>query len=142
MYSSSYIPKLDYAGDQVIIGSGRLLFHAKDDSAFIFASKAISLSTSGSTHINSTEGVFINGGTIELGLNAQEQLLKGNMTVLSLKRLYTSLERLAVALGALSETQLANSIVEINTAAINLNSTAKQLREQADDLLSNTTKTL
>jgi hypothetical protein len=142
MFSSSYTPKFPYAGDQVIVSSGRLIFHAKDDTAFIFASKAVSLSTSGSTHINSPEGIYMNGNRIELGLNAQESVLKGDMVVNSLKVLYKKLDDFVVAVGGLSETNLAEAIPLIHTTAGNLSTEVKLQIQRLPDLLSQTTKTL
>jgi len=142
MYKSNYIPKFPYTGDQVTVGAGRLIFHAKEDSVFIFANKAISLATSGSAHINATEGTFINSNTIELGLNAQEQLIKGNTAVMNWKVLYTQLQQFVNAVGGMSETELGLSVVEINKVATVLSQTIQAQRDSLDDLLSTTTKTL
>lgn len=142
MYSGSYIPQFPYTGDQVVVSSGRLVFHAKDDTAFIFGRKAISLSTSGSTHINSNEGVFINSKKIELGLNAQESVIKGDTAKGELTLLYNAIARFAAAVGQLSETKLEDAIPEIHNASAVLYDTAISLKERLPDMLSKTTKTL
>jgi hypothetical protein len=141
-YKQNYIPKFPYAGDQCTISSGRIIFHAKEDSAFIFASKAISLSTSGSTHINSPQGVFINGTTIELGLNAQEPLLKGKSTVNDLRLLYSRLEAFGAAVGSLSTTEPEAAIPGIIQTGQNLAKTVGTLKRRLPTLLSKTSKTL
>lgn len=140
--SSSYLPAFPYTGDQVIIGSGRLVFHAKDDTAFIFAKKSISLSTTGSLHINANDGTHINSKQIQLGLNAQERVIKGDTAVDSLRRLYTAIDNFAVAIGGLSETKLAESLIPVQYASQNLSDVVKDLKEKLPDLLSKTTKTL
>jgi hypothetical protein len=141
-YRSKYIPKFPYLGEQVTIGSGRLMFHAKDDSAFIFASKAISLATSGSVHVNASEGVFVNGSTIELGLNAQEAVIKGNMAVNELRMLYSGLQTFVNAVGGMSATEIELSVVDVTKAATVLSKTLDDLRSRLPNILSETTKTL
>jgi len=142
MYTGSYIPKFPYTGDQAIVSSGRIIFHAKDDSAFIFANKAISLSTSGSTHINSSEGVFINGKTIELGLNAQEHVIKGDTAVVEFRRLYSTLRQLVDAIGDMSSTELELAIPKLVAKAEVVSKTLSELEQNLDTILSTTTKTL
>ena len=142
MYTNKYIPQFPYLGDQVTVGSGRLIFHAKDDSAFIFASKAISLATSGSVHVNAPEGVFVNGKTIELGLNAQERVIRGDMDVNNRRVLYTQLAQFVNAVGGMSETELGLSVVEINKVATVLSKTIQEQRDALDEILSPVTKTL
>lgn len=142
MYKSNYIPKFPYLGDQVTVSSGRLIFHAKDDSAFIFAAKAISLATSGSMHVNASEGTFVNSPTIELGLNATEALIKGNTFVMNQKVLYSQLQQFVNAVGGISETELELAAVEINKAATVLSRTIQEQKNSLDDLLSTTSKTL
>jgi hypothetical protein len=140
--SGSYIPEFPYKGDQVLISSGRLVFHSKDDSAFIFANKSISLSTTGSVHINAAEKTYINSKEIQLGLNAQERVIKGDTAVDSFRRLYTSLDNFAVAVGGLSETNLKDAVVTIQKASQDLSDVLANLKDRLPDLLSKTTKTL
>lgn len=142
MYTGSYIPTFPYQGDQVAISSGRLLFHAKDDSLFLFANKAISLATSGSTHINSSEGVYINGSSIELGLNAQEKVIKGDTAVTEFRRLYGVLISLSNALKNLSSSELETAIPELVKAAEVASATLTDLDQNLPTILSSTTKTL
>lgn len=142
MYTGNYIPTFPYQGDQVAISSGRLLFHAKEDSVFLFAKKSISLATSGSTHINSAEGVFINGKSIELGLNAQERVIKGDTAVGELRKLYGTLGSLVLAIRGMSSTQLEESIVELTNRAEVVATTLQELEANLPNILSTTTKTL
>lgn len=140
--SGSYIPSFPYLGDQAIISSGRILFHAKDDSAFIFAKESVGLSTSGSVDINASKGVRINGKVIQLGLNAQEAVIKGDTAKGELTLLYSALARFASAVGALNETKLEDAVVEIHNASVVLFDTVNGLKERLPDMLSKTTKTL
>ncbi len=142
MYTGKYIPTFPYLGDQVAISSGRLLFHAKEDSVFLFADKAISLATSGSTHINSAEGVYINGKSIELGLNAQEKVIKGDTFVGELRKLYGTLGSLVGEIKGMSSTELEKSIVGLVNRAEVVETTLKELEANLPNILSATTKTL
>lgn len=141
MYTGKYIPKFPYTGEQVTIGSGRILVHAKDDSAFIFADKSIVLSTTGSLHVNATEGTFISSQTIELGLNAQEALIKGNTAVQDLKLLYNALQKFTVAVGGLSTSEPQTAIPKIISSAKVLDRTLARLKNRLPDLLSQVSKT-
>jgi len=69
-----------YCGKQVIINSDRLLFNAKEDSILLFSNKAISFSTNGSIHFDtSNEDVnnfIVNCPNIYLGLDYEDELPK------------------------------------------------------------------
>ena len=85
--------------DQVILDSGRLLFHAKSDYIILNSSKGFSFSTNGGFHINGGEGedslTHINTKKIYLGLDAEtkgQPALMGNDTQQWLDDLISSLE--------------------------------------------------
>lgn len=141
MYTGSYIPKFPYAGDQATLVGGRIVFHAKEDTAFIFANKSVVISTPGSTHINATEGVFINGGSIELGLNATEPVIRGNVLIDDLTILCTSLNSFARALSTISESQLEKAIPAIVKSAAGLSSNVRGIQRRLPNSLSKVTKT-
>tara|TARA_Y100000592_G_scaffold45491_1_gene72158 strand:+ start:2687 stop:3154 length:468 start_codon:yes stop_codon:yes gene_type:complete len=68
-----------YQGKQVIINSDRLLFNAKDDSILLFSNKAISLSTNGSIHFDTSSdeknsNFIVNCPNIYLGLDFEDNL--------------------------------------------------------------------
>ena len=69
-----------YQGNQVIINSDRLLFNAKTDSILLFSKQAISLSTDGSIHFDTSEGddnnFIVNCPNIYLGLDYEDELPK------------------------------------------------------------------
>ena len=85
--------------DQVILDSGRLLFHAKSDYIMSYSDKGFSFSTNGGFHINGGKGenslTHINTEKIYLGLNAEskgEPVLMGDLTEQWLQDLISSLE--------------------------------------------------
>ena len=86
--------------DQIILDSGRLLFHAKSDYIMDYSDKGFSFSTNGGFHINGGDDIktsitHINTKKIYLGLNAEskgEPVLMGDLTEQWLQDLISSLE--------------------------------------------------
>lgn len=92
--------------DQIILDSGRLLFHAKSDYIMSYSDKGFSFSTNGGFHINGGVGkdsiTHINTEKIYLGLNAGSKgqpVLMGDDTSKWLERLVSQLEGLSNILG-------------------------------------------
>ena len=107
-----YIPSLSYKGNQVLISSGRVLLHAKDDSILLFGKKAIAISSLGSVNIDVSNLLVINSPKIELGLNATEPVILGNKNSVLLTRLLDSLTQFGGALAAISETELEKAFMD------------------------------
>ena len=67
-----------YQGNQILINSDRLLFNAKTDSILLFSKQAISLSTDGSIHFDTSNGdnnnFIVNAPNIYLGLDYNDEL--------------------------------------------------------------------
>lgn len=90
--------------DQIILDSGRLLFHAKSDYIMNYSDKGFSFSTNGGFHINGGKGenslTHINTEKIYLGLDAEskgEPVLMGDLTEQWLQELLSALEVLVSA---------------------------------------------
>lgn len=118
-FARPYTPQFPYPGNQVIISSGRVLLHSKDDSIFLFGKKAIGLSTTGTFNVDADVGVKINAPIIELGLNASisgEPIIKGDSFLIQLNRLLDQISELAGALQQLRSTN-SNALVVINNKA-------------------------
>lgn len=104
MALTDYRPEFPYKGNQVIISSGRVLLHSKDDAIFLFGKKAVSISTPGTLNIDASVGVTIAASTIELGLNAIKQgepIAKASTLALQLTRVFTQLADLSNAIATL-----------------------------------------
>ncbi len=132
MASNKYIPEFPYKGDQAIISSGRILFHAKDDSAFIFGKKAVSISSVGVVNIDNYEGTTINSPKIELGLDAKnsgEPLMLGITTNKLIQDILDDLSNLADALSGLSSSRLEAASVLIRKASRRMKRKAKQYNQ-------------
>jgi hypothetical protein len=129
MAKKEYIPEFPFKGDQVIISSGRLLFHAKTDSIFLFGNKAIGLSSTGTVNIDSYEGFSISSPKIELGLKAKEAgepVMLGVSTNNIILEILSDLQELGDALSTLSDSSLAESSIIISRAGESVRNKAKR----------------
>ena len=138
MANKEYIPVFPYKGDQAIISSGRILFHAKDDSIFLFGKKAVGISSIGVINMDSYQSVSINSPKIELGLKAKdigENTMLGITTNQMLVDLLDELERIGSALSQLSETGLPAASIIISSAGESLLSKSRIIKS---NLISNT----
>jgi len=144
MAATPYIPIFPYTGNQLILSSGRVTLHSKDDSVMIFGKKAIALSSLGTVNLDVSTKVIINSPKIELGLSAEklgEPILLGNKTVFLIARLLDSLTQLAGALSQMSETQLETAIPVIANTSKKLAEVCPVLRADLTSLLSQVTYT-
>lgn len=136
MAKKQYIPVFPYKGNQAIISSGRIMFHAKDDSIFLFGKKAVSISSVGVINMDCYEGIAFNAPSIELGLKAKqegENVMLGLTTNQMLVELLDELERVGSALTQLSKTGLAGASVAILSAGESLLSKSKIIKSNLID---------
>jgi len=143
MAIKEYTPVFPYKGNQAIISSGRILFHAKEDSVLIFGKKAVGISSIGPVNIDTYQGVTISSPKIELGLKAKdegENLMLGITTNQMLVELLDELERVGSALTQLSTTGLPAASIAILSAGEALLSKSQILKSNLIDL-SNLSKT-
>ena len=116
-----------YEGNQVIITSGRVMLHAKDDVILLFGKKGIGISTNATFNIDAKEKTTVNSNIIELGLRATtegEQILKGRTTLQQLDRLLDDIVALSDALSANTVARLS----AVATVAGSLSVTAKSVK--------------
>jgi hypothetical protein len=135
MPKEEYIPVFPYKGDQAIISSGRIMFHAKDDSIFIFGKKAVGISSVGVVNIDNYEGTAINSPKIELGINAKIQgqpVLLGKETNRMLSDILADINGLAAALSVISKTGLAAATINIASQGEILKSTTQRYIDYLD----------
>lgn len=126
-------PEFPYKGDQVIISSGRVTAHSKDDFIMLFGKKGVALSTPYSVNIDASERVLISSGRIELGYRASFEgspVLLGVPTAFQLGQLLDALKDLGEALGNLSESNLAGAVPQIKSAADSLAGLAPIVKTQ------------
>ena len=142
-YDSSYQPTRpnEYTQPQAIIDSGRLLFNAKEDSILMFSSKAIGLSSVSSVNID-TGKMIINADRIDLGLGAEEPLLRGNKTTDFLNDVLDVLQKTALALQAAISTPPGTPIAPLTQHGTKMIVDITDLKRKVEDLKSRQNFTL
>jgi hypothetical protein len=131
-----YKPEFPYKGNQAIISSGRILFHAKEDSIFLFGKKAVGISSIGVINMDAYEGITLNTSKIELGLKAKdigENIMLGLTTNQMLVQLLDELERVGSALTQLSKTGLPGASIAISAAGEALTSKSNTIKNNLKD---------
>ena len=136
----SYKPLFPYNGEQIIFNSNRISLNSKEDSIFLFSSKVIGLSSNEGIHFNTNENIILNGKKIQIGLNADEPLVKGNQLYNLLERLLNDLEEVGSQLN-LSKDSNGNPIPQTQTAGTNLIKSCNRIKQLLKNINSTTNYT-
>jgi len=140
-----YSPEFPYLGNQVIITSGRVITHSKDDFIFLFGKKGVSVSSPATFTVDAQERTIIASPIIELGYQARTQgepVLLGNSVVEQLSFLLGAIQELSDALADLSSQEPETAISNVIKAATVLSGTTQTVKAQLTNFcLSNTTYT-
>jgi hypothetical protein len=126
-------PEFPYKGNQVIISSGRVTHHSKDDFIFLFGKKGVSISSPATFTVDANEKTVIASPRIELGLRAYlegDPVMLGDKTATQLGQLLDILGRLADSLSALNESNLSGAIPQIVAASKILSEVAPVIKAQ------------
>lgn len=144
-YNNSTAPDSpnEFSGRQILLNSGRLVFHAGNDHILLSAAKSINLNSQNSVNIDTKDFIVQSRGNIYLGsYSADEPLLKGNLTVNVLQNLITAVKQLNDTFKNL-QTQPVVSLGEpvsldmsMRLASITLNKTLTDIEKQLVDLTS------
>jgi hypothetical protein len=109
-----------YAGKQIILNSGRLVFNSTTDHILLSSNKSINLNAVDGVNID-TPIVTVQAGNIYLGSkNATEPLLLGDQTVNLLNQLISNLSSFATICTTLVATPPGAPIAPLNVAATQL----------------------
>ena len=125
-----------YAGKQLILNSGRLVFNTTEDHLLLSSKKSINLNAVEGVNID-TPIVTIQSGNIYLGSkNASEPLLLGNQTVNLLNQLISNLAGFAnVCATAIVKTD-PSALAGVNLAATQLSVSLNALQANLETLKS------
>ncbi len=126
-------PEFPYKGNQVIISSGRVTHHSKDDFIFLFGKKGVSISSPATFTVDANEKTIIASPLIELGLRASvegDPVMLGDKTAAQLGQLIDTLVSLAKGLSALNESNLSGAIPQIVASAKILSEVAPIIKAQ------------
>ena len=131
-----------YAGKQVIINSGRLVFNTTEDHILLNSKKSINLNAIDGVNID-TPSLTIQSGNVYLGSkNATEPILLGNKTIATLDTLINNLSAFLQVCSTITSTSPGTFIVPLNVAATQLSSQLKVIQGNLEKLKSNTSKTV
>jgi hypothetical protein len=134
-------PPNQYNQPQAILDSGRLLFNAKEDSILMFSSKAIGLSSVSSVNID-TGKMIVNADRIDLGLDADEPLLKGNKTTNFLNDILSVLDDIGNALEQAISTPPGSPISSLTIQGVKMKVDLSILKQKIEELKSKQNFTL
>ena len=133
----------EYAGRQIILNSGRLVFNTTEDHLLFSSKKSINLNAVESINFDTTGPVVLQAGEVYLGSkSATEPVLLGQSTI---NLLQTLLQELAILTNVLSlqiGVPPGAPLAPTNTQAALTNTTITNLLTQLNGLLSNSVKTV
>ena len=125
-----------YAGKQIILNSGRLVFNSTTDHILFSSKKSINLNAIESVNID-TPTVIVQSGNIYLGSkNASEPLLLGDQTVNLLNQLISNLSSFAQICSTLVSTPAGTPLAPLNIASSQLVSSLGALQANLETLKS------
>lgn len=129
-----------YAGAQVVLNSGRLLFNTTQDHIMFSSQKSINLNSLEGVNIDTTGPVVLEAPEIKLGSNdATESVLLGDSTVDLLQSLISDLSSLLKIMGS----QIGNNgilLEPMGTTARTISNNLDTYQTQLDGLKSNIVK--
>jgi hypothetical protein len=131
-----------YAGKQILINSGRLVFNTTLDHILFSSKKSINLNAQESVNID-TPIITLQSEKVYLGSkNAIEPLLLGNKTISTLNNLINNLDAFLQICSGVVSTAPGTPIVPLNLAASQLSSQLKVIQGNLEKLKSNSNYTV
>jgi len=88
----------EYAGKQLILNSGRLVFNTTEDHLLLSSIKTVNINALNGFNVDSPQSVIQSNSVLLGGINAVEPILKGDTTINVLVGLVNQLQALAIAL--------------------------------------------
>ena len=88
----------EYAGRQLILNSGRLVFNTTEDHLLLSSIKTVNINALNGFNVDSPQSVIQSNSVLLGGINAVEPVLKGDTTINILVDLVNQLQALAIAL--------------------------------------------
>jgi hypothetical protein len=136
---SNYTPQTpdQYAGKQVIVNSGRLVFNSNKDHILLSSALTISFNAVKGFNFDTNANFVIQANQIKLGSkNANEPLLLGNQTIALLNQLITNLSGFCTICSTAVSSPAFTPIAQLNIAATQLNSSLLALQSNLENLKS------
>lgn len=131
-----------YAGKQIILNSGRLIFNTSQDHILFSSAKSINLNAIDGVNFD-TPIVTIQSKNVYLGSkNANEPLLLGNRTIETLNNIINNLSGFLQICSSLVSTPPGTPLVPLNVAASQLNQQLLSIQGNLEKLKSNSNYTI
>jgi hypothetical protein len=131
-----------YAGKQIIINSGRLVFNSTVDHILLSSKKSVNLNAVENVNIDSPN-TTIQSEKVYLGSkNATEPVLLGDSTISTLNNLITNLNAFLQVCSKVVSTSPGTGIGPLNAAADQFSAKLKTIQGNLEKLKSNTVKTV
>jgi len=126
-----------YAGKQIIINSGRLVFNSTVDHILLSSATTIGLNAVKGFNFDTKANFVVNAPSIKLGSkNATEPLLLGNQTINLLNQLITNLSGFMTICSTAVSTPPGTPLVQLNVAAAQVNTSLQALQANLETLKS------
>jgi len=133
----------EYAGKQIILNSGRLVFNTTQDHLLLSSQKSIGFTAIESINFDTTGPTILQSGEVYLGSkNATEPVLLGQSTINLLQTLLQELATLTNILSLQVGVPPGAPLAPTNTQAALTNATITNLITQLNGLMSNSVKTV
>lgn len=94
----------EYAGKQLILNSGRLIFNSTEDHILLSSKKTVNINAINGFNVDSPQSVIQSDSVLLGGVNAVEPVLKGDTTINILVDLVNQLQALTIALQTVTPT--------------------------------------
>jgi len=131
-----------YAGKQIILNSGRLVFNTTQDHLLLSSAKSINLNAVENVNIDSPN-TTIQSKKVYLGSkNATEPVLLGDSTISTLNSLIDNLNEFLLVCSTLTSTAPGTLIAPLNLASNQLSIKLKLIQGNLEKLKSDTVKTV
>ena len=132
-----------YAGKQIILNSGRLVFNTTQDHLLLSSAKSINLNAVESINFDTTGPVVLQAGEVYLGSkSATESVLLGSSTIDLLRTLLIQLADLTNTLSLQIGVSPGAPLAPTNTVAALTTITINNVINQLEGLKSNSVKTV
>lgn len=132
----SYQVNFPYLGNQGILVSDRIHLHARTDSVLILGKQAVGISSTNAIAIESGTKITLDSQKIELGLDAQQNIILGAKFFKDLKSFLDQVIMAGKNLQNVNQFNLAGSMMIITAAGGQLQNGAQALQDSLSSSLS------
>lgn len=141
MPTQSNLYQFPYSNNQVIISSGGVIVHSKDDTVMLFGKTGVGISTPKEFHVDAPDLTVLNSNKIELGLRASTEgspVLKAKETLAQLTMFFNAVQSFALQVKVIAATSKDPEWQNLKTAATQLGNTSQIVKAQLNDVAAST----